>query len=300
MTIRRPSLILLLPVVLSLPFLAACRDGEARASVLAAEGEAPPPPDAIQPGGAVRADPHTGAMMSMSNEDMEMDGHGGVGMAAHMRMTTLRPARAVDRERADALVATLRDALAPYRDWHRAVADGFKPFLPNLPQRQIHFTNWRNGLAAAFRFDPTAPTSLLYRRTAAGYELVGAMYTAPQRWAEARLDDRVPLSVARWHQHVNFCLPPRGEGAAADWSRFGFAGSIATAADCQAAGGRFYPAVFGWMVHVYPWETDPARVWAHGDLNPATPAMPAMPAPRRRGERRDPAVAALRSPAARG
>jgi hypothetical protein len=43
--------------------------------------------------------------------------------------------------------------------------------------------------------------------------------------------------------------------------RFGLAGSIATQADCDAAGGTFLPHVFGWMVHLYPWETSD-RIWS--------------------------------------
>jgi hypothetical protein len=45
--------------------------------------------------------------------------------------------------------------------------------------------------------------------------------------------------------------------------RFGFAGSIASAAECQASGGVFHPVIFGWMVHAYPFEQDPAKIWAH-------------------------------------
>ena len=90
------------------------------------------------------------------------------------------------------------------------------------------------------------------------------MYTAPRRWTQDQLNQRVPLSVARWHQHVNICLPARGtHPLTTDWSKFGPNGSIATRAQCDAAGGRFFPVVFGWMVHVYPWESDRRQVWAH-------------------------------------
>ncbi len=90
------------------------------------------------------------------------------------------------------------------------------------------------------------------------------MYTAPRRWSEQRLNERVPLSVARWHQHINLCFPQKGvDPAAVDWSRFGPNGSISTRQDCEAAGGRFFPTLFGWMVHVYPWDSDPRQVWAH-------------------------------------
>ena len=32
--------------------------------------------------------------------------------------------------------------------------------------------------------------------------------------------------------------------------------------DCEAAGGKFMPQIFGWMVHVYPFEQKPEDVWS--------------------------------------
>jgi len=88
------------------------------------------------------------------------------------------------------------------------------------------------------------------------------MYTAPADATEIDLDARVPLSVARWHAHINICLPRRGDAANADWKKFGPDGSIATAEACTAAGGRFFPQLFGWMVHVYPFEKTLEKIWA--------------------------------------
>jgi hypothetical protein len=205
-----------------------------------------------------------GAVGAMSSMHMSghMAGHGA--MAAHMAWSETRPATDADRERAAEIVKTLQTALAKYKDYHVAEADGFKPFHPELPQNVYHFTGWQNGIRAAFTFDPAEPTSLLYKKTAnGGYELVGAMYTAPRGTAEAKLDQRVPLGVARWHRHVNLCFPPKGQRASADWAKFGFKGSISTKAACDAAGGRFYPQVFGWMVHVFPWATTQEMAFAH-------------------------------------
>ena len=89
------------------------------------------------------------------------------------------------------------------------------------------------------------------------------MYTAPRRVSEDKLNERVPLSVAQWHAHVNICLPPKGQKYDPRQEMFGFAGSIATAEACRNAGGRFEPQIFGWMVHVYPFETTPAAIWRH-------------------------------------
>ena len=180
----------------------------------------------------------------------------------HMKLSPTRPVSPGDRERADALVQTLRRVLEPYRDSARAERDGYRPFLPQLPLPQYHFTNWRYGFLGAFTFDPEKPTSLLYRRKDGKYVLSGAMYTAPARATADQLDARVPLSIARWHAHVNICLPPRN-AKRVDWTELGFKGSIATQAACDEAGGRFHPQVFGWMVHIQPFETDPARIWAH-------------------------------------
>lgn len=182
----------------------------------------------------------------------------------HMYMTALRPPTAADQARAAQLATTLRQSIEKYRDYHVALADGFKIFLPNVPQEHYHFTNYANALKAQFVFDATRPTSLLYKKTADGYKLEGAMYTAPRSYTENQLNQRVPLSVARWHEHVNLCSPPKGTPPRdADWTKFGLRGSIATEASCVEAGGRWHPIILNWMVHVYPFETDPSKVWAH-------------------------------------
>ena len=196
----------------------------------------------------------TGAMQSMTHHH-HMD-------SAHMRMTPVRQATAEDRNRAGEIAATLARAIEKYKDYRVALADGFRIFAPNLPQAQYHFTNYWNGYLEGFTFDPGRPTSLLYKKTRVGYELIGAMYTAPRSASLDELNERVPLGVARWHQHTNLCMPRRGQGAHADWTRFGLTGSISTEEECQQAGGRFYSVIFGWMVHVYPFETSEAQVWA--------------------------------------
>jgi hypothetical protein len=185
-------------------------------------------------------------------------------MSLHMAYTPLRPDSDADHARAAVLVTDLQHALAKYKDYHVAEADGFKAFHPEFKQKVVHFTkNW-NGLKAVFEFVPTEPTSLLYQPTpGGGYKLIGAMYTDRKYATNDQLDQRVPLSVARWHRHVNLCFPTSTTAIkTADWTKFVFNGSIATKAACDAAGGHFFPQVLGWMVHVYPWETNPQLVWA--------------------------------------
>jgi hypothetical protein len=206
------------------------------------------------------------------------------GMMAHMTMTALRPVQPGDEQKADAIVADAKQAMEPYRDYHKALEDGYRIFLPNVKQPQYHFSNYANGREAAWKFDPLKPTSLLYKKNPdGGYTLVGAMYTDRVTASEDELNERIPLSIARWHQHVNFCKAPFGHWAEyfGPDAKFGLMGSINTKDACDAAGGVFIPHVLGWMVHVYPYETDPAKVWSvddddagHDNMDHA--AMPGM------------------------
>ena len=206
------------------------------------------------------------------------------GNMAHMYMTSLRPAKPGDLQKADAIAAAAKTAMAPYQDYRKALADGFEIFLPNIPQSQYHFTKRINGLEARSRFDPLSPTSLLYKKTAdGGYKLVGVMYTDRVDASEEELNERIPLSVARWHQHINFCKAPAGKKLEyfGPQAKFGLLGSITTKDACEAEGGEFHPHVFGWMVHVYPYETDPKKIWStedddHGHDNMDHSAMPGM------------------------
>jgi len=185
-------------------------------------------------------------------------------MGPHMTLTPVRSGKPGDQARADTVVATLRTVLAKYRDYRVAQADGYEQFLPNIKQPRYHFTNRTNALAAEQSFDPTRPTSLLYDKAGDTYTLVGAMYTAPRNSTADQLDARIPLSIARWHQHVNICWGPPGTDKSrylGPGAQFGLLGSISSQAGCDAAGGRFQPVLFNWMVHVYPFETDPAKVW---------------------------------------
>jgi hypothetical protein len=234
---------------------------------------------------------HDMSNMQMQNKDMPMGGdkdadkdsdasahamhsmEGHMDMGPHMKMTALRPERPGDAEKAKEVVEAARRASQKYLDYHVALNDGFKIFLPNVPQKMYHFTNYGYAMEAAFRFNPEHPTSLLYEKHGDDYKLIGVMYTAPKRFSEDQLDERVPLSVAQWHEHVNFCLAPpdrRGEGLLPH-PQFGLKGSIVTQEACDAAGGTFHPVVFNWMVHVYPFERDPASIWSvnrqHGDAD---------------------------------
>jgi hypothetical protein len=186
-------------------------------------------------------------------------------MGAHMEITLHASPAQGDAQRAQAVVDAARRLMAQYPTTADAERAGFAKFLPRVPLPIEHYTNRANAATAAFgRFDPARPTSLIFQRSGGELHPVGVMYTAPNSATQAQLDAKVPLSVATWHRHVNFCVPAHGtpqSETSGPGARF-FFGSIATADACRAAGGWFVPRVFGWMVHVWPLETDPAKIWA--------------------------------------
>lgn len=217
--------------------------------------------------------PDTTDTRAAAAADGEMANMAGMNADPHMTMTPTWPLAAGDSARAQAIVEQVRSSLAKYRDVRVAVADGFKEFLPNVKHQKVyHFTNWRHALTARFTFDPASPTSLLYKEdSAGGMTLVGVMYTESPGASLEELNRRVPLSITHWHEHVNWCLPPRDRPAR--WSDstngrpvFGPLGPISTRAACDSAGGRFFPRVFGWMVHVNAFSGDDPRViWSGED-----------------------------------
>lgn len=209
----------------------------------------------------------TGATAAVMREMSQPDGD------LHRRMTPLRAPQPGDSARAAALLVAIRERVARYRDVRVAVADGYRPFLRGVQQPVYHYTNRRNALAERFRFDPAAPTSLLYRQDSTGrLALIGVMYSEAPGTALDELDRRVPLSMARWHQHVNLCLPPLG--VLARWRDssggrpvFGPRSPIATPDACAAVGGRWVPRLFGWMVHIDAFADDSAAVWGGHEMH---------------------------------
>jgi len=148
--------------------------------------------------------PEAGALHDMSSDSH--DAH-----SLHMYITAPRPESPGDVQRASEIVTQLRGGIEKYKDYHVALDDGFKIFMPDIPQPEYHFTSYKNGFLGTLNCDPSRPTSLLYKKTSSGNELVGAMYTMPKRATEEQLNSRVPPSIASWHLHTNLCLPPRDQ-----------------------------------------------------------------------------------------
>ena len=221
-------------------------------------------------------------------------------MSDHMTMTETRAVVPADTQRGEEIIRSMRAKLAKYEDYNVAIADGYVPYMAQVPQDVYHFAS-RSATAAEYMgdFDLARPGSLLYeKKTLGGYKLVGAMYDAPPGDSSGQLDQLIPLSLSHWHAHTNICLPRGvteddvingrvGNNMRPDISssgamelgmrrnagsgdrmrfgyladpRFGFTGTISNEADCQAAGGSFHKQIFGWMIHVYPFVSEDLKV----------------------------------------
>jgi len=93
------------------------------------------------------------------------------------------------------------------------------------------------------------------------------MYTTNPDATEDELNERIPLSIARWHRHINVCWAP--EDRVADYQtahpKFGMFGSINTEEACKAERGDFHPYMFTWMIHIFPYEPDFKEVFSMND-----------------------------------
>ena len=208
--------------------------------------------------------------MDMSGKEAKMGDMGPsmAAMAGHMVITSMRPVQPGDLEKAKAVVAQAEATMERYQDRKKAQADGYVWANPEAKQTQYHFMNDANGQAADTVFDPTRPTALLYRKTPhKDFKLEGVMYTAPPLTSEDELNQRIPLSIVRWHKHINFCAAPEGrsEEYFGKHPKFGMFGSIKTKEACDAERGDFHPYVFTWMIHVFPYEKDFKDVFSMND-----------------------------------
>ncbi len=119
------------------------------------------------------------AGMDMSG-DMKDMGPSMAAMSGHMYMTQLRPKQPGDEEKVKAIIAQVKASIERYRDYHKALEDGYVIANPKVNEPQFHFNNKANLQEAERHFDPTRPSSLLYFQTPTQrYKLEGVMFTVP-------------------------------------------------------------------------------------------------------------------------
>jgi hypothetical protein len=173
-------------------------------------------------------------------------------MGPHMIMTPYQPITTSDITRMKAIVQNAHVCFDKYQDYHLALKDGYRIFALDIPQDIYHFANVQSFAEAQTTFDLAHPSALLYKKVTGGYKFVGVMYSAPANVPVEQLNQRIPISIAPWHLHVNFCLPG-GDTEQTLFhanSLFGLTGTISTQAQCSQVGGTFYSSMYGWMVHI--------------------------------------------------
>lgn len=184
----------------------------------------------------------------------------------HMRVSSHRHATRADSLRERRLVADIRRAISGYRDVSLAAAHGYEQFQSHLDLPEYHFLP-PGVFTPEDRLDLAKPASLLYARDSTGkFVLKGAMYVVSGSATEHDLDRLTPLSFARWHKHINWCMPRLEEQHR--WQEkkngnavFGMLG-VNTRKECDEAGGVFKRDLFGWMVHANVFVSDdPGAIW---------------------------------------
>ena len=132
-------------------------------------------------------------------------------MSDHMTMTASRPMTPADAQRAELIIATMRAKLSKYQDYQAAIADGYVPYMEQVPQDVYHFAN-RISTASEYMgdFDLAHPGSLLHEKKTFGGTNWSARCTPPAGDTPEQLDALIPLSLSHWHAHTNICLPRGG------------------------------------------------------------------------------------------
>jgi hypothetical protein len=163
-----------------------------------------------------------------------------------MRLTGSVPGTAADTARALDVVRRLRSAIAPYQTLQAAAAAGYHARRDSTAVRTgrlLHAGRRRRAAEPDGGLSVDPPQSLLYRRVPDGsMRLAGAMLVAPPDATAEDLDAMIPLSVARWHRHVNVCAVREGRERRV-------LRRVSSAEECTAAGGRFR-AKSRYMIHV--------------------------------------------------
>ena len=125
--------------------------------------------------------------------------------AGAVLQSTNEVATQAQSDAANALYRETKAAIAPYEDWHRAWAAGYRPGGPDR-QPATHWMNQRY-VDAGYVMDPQHPQGLVYANSKHGPVLLGAMFEM-KKIGQFGPDPGGPLTA--WHQHENICFTPFG------------------------------------------------------------------------------------------
>jgi hypothetical protein len=137
--------------------------------------------------------------LDLANPDAEHSHPGAILQSANDVPTTEQAAAA------QRLYDQTAAAIAPYSDWHKAWAAGYRP----TGSTSMPSTHWMNDtfVRAGIVMDPARPQGLVYANSHHGPVLLGAMFQM-KNLGRFGPDPGGPLTA--WHQHVNICFTPFG------------------------------------------------------------------------------------------
>src|SRR5258707_1687900 len=104
-------------------------------------------------------DKSMGNMPGMNIGEMSDMGPSMAAIAGHTYVTPVRPKQPGDEEKVKAVVAQVKATIERYKDYRKALADGYVIGNRQDDEPQFHFTKEGNGLEDEHRFDPAKPDS---------------------------------------------------------------------------------------------------------------------------------------------
>src|SRR5262249_7041432 len=121
--------------------------------------------------------------------------------AGAVLQATNAPPTQAQWDAANQLYRATKSAIAPYADWHKAWAAGYRPGGPET----MASTHWMNQhyVDAGYVMDPNHPQGLVYANSKHGPVLLGAMF---QMKSIGQFGPDPGGPVTAWHQHENICF----------------------------------------------------------------------------------------------
>ena len=152
----------------------------------------------------------------------------------HLKLTAMRAPSARDSVRGEEILRGLREGIEPYRDYRKAIEDGYRIFLPNVPMKVYHFTNYRRGDVGGRSFDARKPARCYTNVDPAGATPSWVRCMSRERRRQLTSSQRArpaqPRTVARAREHLR-AAPARPPAVARNggWEiEVGHAGAIST------------------------------------------------------------------------
>jgi len=151
-----------------------------------------------------------------------------------------------------AMLDTMRQASARFKDIAVARAEGYQQITQDIPMLGAHLVNF--DIARQGTFDPAQPPILLYEQAQGRWNLVGVSFLLPKQGATDPQPEVIPGNLAAWHDHTNLCVTRNLQV------------SVRSQKACLTRNGVWLKDT-GWLLHVWVWKDSPQGVFSHVNSN---------------------------------